>query len=85
MVKHGEVDCFAGPGQLAGCVAVGSAWPGISARMVMGNYHAGAAQPQRIGDDFTHGKADDRDVAHIMLDMDAARTSVNMCDQELLP
>ena len=73
MIEDGEVDRLGGPGQSARGAIVGLARPGIAARVVVGEDQAGAAEPERVGDDVAHRQPDRGRLALILLDMEAAR------------
>ena len=58
MIEHGQVYHFAGPGELARSAVIGVAWPGIAARVVMGDNYPGAAKPQRVGNNLADRQSD---------------------------
>ena len=84
MVEDREIDRFSGPGQPAGCPAVGVARPRIAARMIVRNNEARAAQFRSVGDDPADRHGHGGGLTFIMFDVDASGRAVDMRHQQLL-
>ena len=80
MVEDGQVDSFPGASQPTRRLAIGSAGPGITARMVVSQDDGNAAQSRGINDDLPDRHANRLWLAVITFDMQAACALVDMRD-----
>ena len=83
MVEDCKIDSFAAPSQSARSAIVGFARPGVPAGMVVGEDHPGAAEAKGIGHNLAHWDANGRQLARILLDMEATGCAVDMGDQQM--
>ena len=87
--EHQMIDARRGPSLRrrrpgAGGAAVGRARGRIAARVVVGEQHARAAEPRRVGDDRAHRQSDRVRAAVVAAKVEAARLVVDMRDPQAL-
>jgi len=83
MIEYGEVDRFAGQREAPRDLMVGGARSWVAAGMVVGQDHAGAAVPRRVGNDLADRQFRAAIVAIMARQMDATCLVVDMSDPQM--
>ncbi len=82
MVENRAVERFGRRGEPAGGSAIGVAWGGIAARMVVGEHDSGAAVSRRVGDDRADGENGAFFIAFVAAQVDASGLLIDMRDPQ---
>jgi hypothetical protein len=84
VIENRNVERLGGARQSTCCAAVGIAWPGIAAGVIVGEDDACAAKSCRVDDDVLDRHTDRFRFALVTFDMKAARRVVDMSDPQSL-
>lgn len=84
MVENGKIQRFGSASELARSVAVGCAGPSITARMIVRQHQASAADPCGFDDDVPNRHADRFRLAFVTFDMETARGMIDMGNPQAL-